>query len=140
MNKLMSAKNPYLLIGPGRWGSSDSWLGIPVTWEQISGAKSIIETTIEGLNADPSFGSHFFQNLTSLRIGYFTLEKKMYQKNIDWIWLKDQNHLYKSNLINVISLNEPLLIKLDGVKGEGIILKQKSNDNNTMNEEETSGI
>ena len=65
MNKLMSPKNPYLLIGPGRWGSSDPWLGIPVTWEQISGAKSIIEMSIEGLNADPSFGSHFFHNLNT---------------------------------------------------------------------------
>ena len=83
-NKKIGKKNPYLLIGPGRWGSSDPWLGIPVSWDQISNAKVIIELSIEGLEPDPSFGSHFFQNLTSLHLAYFTLNKKLTQTNINW--------------------------------------------------------
>ena len=74
-NNQLGKDNPYLLIGPGRWGSSDPWLGIPVSWNQINHAKIIIELGIEGLEPDPSFGSHFFQNLTSLHLAYFTLNK-----------------------------------------------------------------
>ena len=73
INKKMD--RPYLLIGPGRWGSADPWLGIPVTWNQISHAKVIVEYSHEKMNPDPSFGSHFFQNITSLHLSYFTLDK-----------------------------------------------------------------
>ena len=139
-NKKLGKKNPFLLIGPGRWGSLDPWLGIPVDWEQISNARAIIEIGIDSFSPEPSFGSHFFQNLTSLRIGYFTLDKKSYKDNIDWKWLKEQNYIYKSDLINVIKLSEPLLIKLDGVKGEGIILKNNEKNDSIMNEEDASGI
>ena len=100
-NKKLTKKNPYLLIGPGRWGTTDSWLGIPVNWEQISNAKAIVEIGIESLNPDPSFGSHFFQNITSLRIGYFTIEKKLQNTNIDWKWLDTQNKLYSSSSLNL---------------------------------------
>jgi hypothetical protein len=64
---------PYLLIGLGRWGSADPWLGIPVTWEQISGARVIVESGLKDIVVTPSQGSHFFQNLTSFRVGYFTV-------------------------------------------------------------------
>ncbi len=140
LNKKLGEKNPYLLLGPGRWGSSDPWLGIPVTWEQISNAKSIIEIGIDSLNPDPSFGSHFFQNLTSLRIGYFTINRNKYKKSIDWKWLKNQKHLHKSKYLNVIKLEEPLIIKIDGINGDGIILKPKKKKIEIMNEEESSGI
>ena len=117
----------------------DSWLGIPVNWEQISNAKTIVEIGIESLNPDPSFGSHFFQNITSLRIGYFTLEKKLQDKNIDWEWLKNQNHMHSSEYVNIIELEQPLTIKIDGIKGDGVIIKPII-DINSMDENESSGI
>ena len=138
-NNILGSENPYLLIGPGRWGSSDPWLGIPVNWEQITNAKSIIEIGIDKLNPDPSFGSHFFQNLTSLMISYFTLGYREYKKNIDWNWLKKQNHIKKSKYVNIVSLNEPLIIQVDGTKGNGLIFMQKE-ISETMNEDEASGI
>ena len=138
-NNILGSENPYLLVGPGRWGSSDPWLGIPVNWEQITNAKSIIEIGIDKLNPDPSFGSHFFQNLTSLMISYFTLGYREYRKNIDWNWLKKQNHIKKSKYVNIVSLNEPLIIQVDGTKGNGLIfINEKISE--TMNEDEASGI
>ncbi|MBI71927.1 MAG: hypothetical protein CMG61_00460 [Candidatus Marinimicrobia bacterium] len=138
-NNILGSENPYLLIGPGRWGSSDPWLGIPVNWEQITNAKSIIEIGIDKLNPDPSFGSHFFQNLTSLMISYFTLGYRDYKKNIDWNWLSKQNHIKKSKYVNIVSLNEPLIIQVDGTKGNGLIFMHKKLSE-TMNEDEASGI
>ena len=131
--------NPYLLLGPGRWGTTDSWLGIPVNWEQITNAKVIIETGIDALNPDPSFGSHFFQNITSLRIGYFTIEKKLQKKNIDWDWITKQKIIEKSEYVKVIKLQNPITVKIDGINGEGIILKNDKIAEN-MNEIESSGI
>ena len=81
INSKIKNKSNYLLIGPGRWGSTDPWLGIPVNWKQISKAKVIVEYATEDFNIDPSFGSHFFQNVISLRIGYFTIGKN-YQRSI----------------------------------------------------------
>ena len=70
---LVTEGRPYLLLGPGRWGSSDRWLGIPVRWDQISGARVIVETDLEDFRVTPSQGSHFFQNLTSFQVGYLTV-------------------------------------------------------------------
>jgi len=139
-NQNLGEKNPYLLIGPGRWGSSDPWLGIPVTWEQITNAKSIVEIGIDTLNPDPSFGSHFFQNLTSLRIGYFTINRNKYKTSIDWKWLKKQEHIYKSKYVNVVKLTTPVIIKIDGINGSGIILKTDQKKQEVMDENESSGI
>jgi len=139
VNKKLGSKSPYLLLGPGRWGTSDPWLGIPVNWEQISNAKSIIEIGIDSLNPDPSFGSHFFQNLTSLRIGYFTINRNQYKKDIDWSWLRKQKHTYKNDCVNIVELKKPIIIKIDGINGRGIILKD-ANQNNMMNEDDSSGI
>ena len=139
LNKELGTEKPYLLIGPGRWGSSDHWLGIPVNWEQIANAKAIIEIGIDTLNPDPSFGSHFFQNLTSLRIGYFTINRNKYKTSIDWKWLKKQNNIYQSEYVNLVELNKPLTIKIDGVNGNGIILKEEKKQEN-MDENESSGI
>ena len=138
-NKKLGSENPYLLLGPGRWGTTDSWLGIPVNWEQITNAKVIIETGIDALNPDPSFGSHFFQNITSLRIGYFTIEKKLQKKNIDWDWITKQKIIEKSEYVKVIKLQNPITVKIDGINGEGIILKNDKTAEN-MNEIESSGI
>jgi len=139
-NQNLGSDNPYLLIGPGRWGSSDPWLGIPINWEQITNAKSIVEIGIDSLNPDPSFGSHFFQNLTSLRIGYFTISRNKYRSSIDWKWLKKQNHTHKSKYVNVVELNDPIIIKIDGINGSGIILKTEQKKQDSMDENESSGI
>ena len=138
MNKSINSKNPYLLIGPGRWGSSDPWLGIPVTWEQISGAKSIIELTIPDLNADPSFGSHFFHNLTNLRIGYLTQKKN--NKTFDSKWLDTCKIKKETKYLKWISLKNPLMIQIDGSTGKAIILKKLIQKENSLDENESTGI
>jgi len=140
LNKRIGNKNQYVLIGPGRWGTADPWLGVPINWEHITNAKSIIEIGIDELNPDPSFGSHFFQNISNLRIGYFTLNKKYQKKFINWEWVKAQPIKYKTNYVNVISLKKPLYIKIDGIKGKGIILSNRDKKRDVMNEEDSSGI
>ena len=138
MNNLMGDKNPYLLIGPGRWGSSDPWLGIPVTWENISGARCIIEMNIKELNADPSFGSHFFHNLTNLRIGYLTQDKR--NKTLDLDWIDSCNVKEETNYLKWITLEKPLTIQIDGSSGQSIILKYPIEIDEIIDEDESSGI
>ena len=89
-NSQLSAKDkPYALIGVGRWGSNESWLGIPVTWDQISGARVIVEAGFRDFRVTPSQGSHFFQNLTAFQIGYFTVNPDAGEGFVDWEWLAD---------------------------------------------------
>ena len=141
INDKLGSKNKYLLIGPGRWGTSDRWLGIPVNWEQINYAKAIIEIGIDELDSDPSFGSHFFQNITNLKIGYFTIRKKYSNKNIDWRWLNKNKSIFESNYVKVISLEKSLVVKIDGINGNGIILKNEETVSiEPMNEEDSTGI
>ena len=140
LNKKLGPNKPYLLMGPGRWGTADPWLGIPVNWDDITNAKVIIEVGLDELNPDPSFGSHFFQNLTSLRIGYFTISKKFHKKYIDWDWLKTLKTYKKINYVKVVKLHNPLYIKLDGIEGEGVILKNNITNKNIMDEQDSSGI
>ena len=140
INSILTPKNPFLLVGPGRWGTADPWLGVPINWGDITNAKVIMEVGLDELNPDPSFGSHFFQNLTSLRIGYFTIVKKFHKKYIDWNWLKAQKSIKKLNFVKVVKLKKPLYIKLDGINGEGVILKKGLKQKNIMDEEESSGI
>ena len=138
LNSQMSLNHPYLLIGPGRWGSSDPWLGIPVSWEQISGAKSIIEMNIENLNTEPSFGSHFFHNITNLRVGYLTQDKN--NKSLDFEWLNSRNVKKETKHLKWISLEKELIIHIDGSNGKSIILKEPILEPEDLNEEESSGI
>ena len=112
----------YLLIGFGRWGSSDPWLGIPVDWSNISGAKVIVEATLENMNVDLSQGSHFFHNLTSFNVSYFSVPFTSKYK-IDWEWLLNCKHEEKSDLVSHIKLESPLIIKVDGKNGCGVIRK-----------------
>ena len=112
-----------MLIGVGRWGTLDPWLGIPVTWEQINGAKAIIESNFTDFEVSPSQGSHFFQNLTSFKIGYFTVDDFTQQGFIDWKWLQQQNIVEKKNFINHVRIDEPITIKINGHKNKGIIIK-----------------
>jgi CheY-like chemotaxis protein len=88
--ELAAEELPYILIGLGRWGSADPWLGIPVTWEQISGARVIVESGLKDIKVTPSQGSHFFQNLTSFRVGYFTVNPETGDGLLDWDWLDSQ--------------------------------------------------
>ncbi len=139
-NRQLGKDNPYLLIGPGRWGTADPWLGIPVNWKQISYARVIVEIGLEELNSDPSFGSHFFQNITSLRIGYFTIKKSNEYVNIDLDWLNAQPVKQSTKYIRWIELSDPLMVNIDGSTGEGTIMKPQIGPVDIMDETESTGI
>ena len=139
-NRQLGSENPYLLIGPGRWGTADPWLGIPVNWKQISNAQTIVELGIEELNPEPSFGSHFFQNVTSLRVGYFTLQHIDKGGELDTEWLNNQTIKQATKFIRWILLDNPLCIRIDGSTGEGVILKPQPKITDIMDEEESTGI
>ena len=116
-------KKNYLLMGFGRWGSSDPWLGIPVKWAQVSQAKSIVETTQPGMFIEMSQGTHFFHNITGSHVSYFSVE--YFDKiKIDWDWLNHQPVESETKFIKHVKLSTPLLIKVDGRQQRGIIQKQ----------------
>ena len=121
--ELLAAGRPYLLIGFGRWGSSDPWLGIPVDWGQICGAKVIVEATLPSMAVEPSQGSHFFQNLTSFMIGYFTVNSFKDEGFVDWKWLQEQKHVSEMNFTRHLHFEKPITIKMNGQQNKGIILK-----------------
>ena len=121
--KLRKTGRPYLLIGPGRWGSADQWLGIPVRWSQISGARSIVETELEDVTAEPSQGTHFFQNITSFGIGYFTVAARDPESFIDRDWLCGHPAETETEHVRHITLREPLEIVIDSRSGRGAVMK-----------------
>jgi hypothetical protein len=112
----------YLLIGPGRWGSADRWLGIPVSWSDISGVGAVIETESDKLVAEPSQGSHFFHNITTLGITYLTVSSAT-QGRLDWDWLHSMSPLNESDFVAHARLEKPLLLKADGRQSKCVILK-----------------
>lgn len=116
---------PYILIGPGRWGSSDSSLGIPVKWPQIAGARLIVETALPGYRIEPSQGTHFFQNLTSFGVGYFTIDTDSSKGLVANDYLDALPAVYESESLRVVEFPEPLTIAINGRKGRGIV---KRND------------
>lgn len=118
---LKAQKKHYVLIGPGRWGSSDPNLGIPVRWDQISNSKVIIESNYEGFSVDPSYGTHFFHNVTSIGIGYLTINNLSMQGAIDWKWFANQNPVEDLGYVELIRVPKPLDIRIDGSTGKGII-------------------
>jgi Pyruvate phosphate dikinase, AMP/ATP-binding domain len=119
---MVETESPYLLIGYGRWGTTDPWLGIPVDWEQISGARVIIESQLSGVNTDLSQGLHFFHHLCKLKILYFS-QKKNDPFPVDFDWLKQQNIINRGEYIRHVRLQTPLYIKVDGRKRKGVIYK-----------------
>jgi CheY-like chemotaxis protein len=121
--QLLAAGRPYLLVGVGRWGSRDSWLGIPVTWDQVCGATTIVETGLRDVPVTPSQGSHFFQNLTSFGVGYFTVDPTQDHGTLDWAWLEAQPAVSDESQVRHLELAAPLTIKIDGHRGRGVILK-----------------
>ena len=139
-NRKLGKENPYLLIGPGRWGTADPWLGIPVNWKQISNARFIIELGTKNLNPEPSFGSHFFQNVTSLRIGYFTVQSNNKKAYIDLDWLNKQDIKQSTKYLRWIHLKDPLEIYIDGSNGKGKIIKPNRAKIELMDEDESTGI
>ena len=122
-SKLLKSKTPYLLIGVGRWGSLDHWLGIPVTWDQIAGASTIVESGFKDFNITPSQGSHFFQNITSFKVGYFTVNSAEDSGFIDWDWLSNQKAYEEMEFTRHLKFNQPVIVKINGSKNKGIILK-----------------
>jgi len=119
---LASGRN-YILVGPGRWGSSDPWLGIPVKWPQISAARVIVESGLANYRIDPSQGTHFFQNLTSFGVGYFTINPYLKDGFYDIDWLDNQPAVFENDLIRHVRTNAPMIIKMDGKKSQGVIMK-----------------
>lgn len=120
---LLASASPYLLMGPGRWGTQDRWLGIPVRWGQISGVRVIIETALENFNIKPSQGTHFFQNMISRGIGYIDIPLRSDFCFIDCEWLEKQPVATKMKYVDHVHLPAPLHIKLNGRLGHAIILK-----------------
>ena len=118
---LADGKN-YVLVGPGRWGSSDSWLGVPVKWSHISAAKLIVETTLNNYSVDPSQGTHFFQNLTSFGVGYFTIDENkgmgFFRKEI----LDAMPAVEETPHVRHVRFSKPLHIMMDGMKQEGLVI------------------
>ncbi len=121
--KLVARHQPYLLIGVGRWGSLDPWLGIPVRWDQISGAKVIVEAGFKDMEVDPSQGSHFFHNIISFRISYFTVNSTTQNGFVDWEWLRSRPAEEDGRFVRHIRLAHPIVAKVDGHQNKGIILK-----------------
>jgi hypothetical protein len=118
--RLVKASRKYLLIGPGRWGSADRWLGIPVTWADISGVGAIVESASDKLSADPSQGSHFFHNITTMGINYITLSGGA-KGELDWNWLQAQPLVRQSDHVTHIRLPVNLVLKVDGRSAQCVI-------------------
>ena len=121
--RLKDEGRPYLLIGPGRWGTSERWLGVPVNWNQISRAKVIVESAYGDFAPDPSFGTHFFQNLTTFQVGYMTVNAAVGNGFLDWDWLDTLPVSNNTAFVRHVTLASPLEILIDGRAGAGLILK-----------------
>ncbi len=117
--KLMSTNTPYLLIGPGRWGSADPWLGIPIVWSDIAGVKVIIETPYHERIIEPSQGSHFFHDMVSSQVGYLITQKE--KGNIDWSWLNSLKILEETDDIKHVRTPHEIVIKINGKEGKAIV-------------------
>ena len=120
-------RRPYILIGPGRWGSSDPWLGVPVQWSQISAARIIVESSPKGYDVDPSQGAHFFHNMTALGIGYLTIPPgatraaPIHDSFMDWDWLDAQPAVRETAFLRHLHLSDPFYAVLDGRASEGTL-------------------
>lgn len=135
-DRFLHENKNYVLVGPGRWGSSDPWLGIPVKWPQISAARVIIESGLENYRIDPSQGTHFFQNLTSFGVGYFTISPFINDGYYDLSYLNKQTAIYENEYIRHIRFDQEMIIAIDGKRKKGCIFKdgvvfQSENGNGT---------
>ena len=123
-NAALTADNsPYLLIGVGRWGSNDPWLGIPVQWDEISGARAIVEAGFRDFRVTPSQGSHFFQNLTAFQVGYFTVNPDAGEGSVDWQWLGKQQAIEEQGCVRHLRFSAPLRVVMNSRTSQGMIFK-----------------
>ncbi len=123
-NASLNAENrPYLLIGVGRWGSNDPWLGIPVEWDEISGARAIVEAGFHDFRVTPSQGSHFFQNLTAFQVGYFTVNPDAGEGSVDWQWLANQPAVEERGCVRHLQFQQPMRVVMNSRTSQGMIYK-----------------
>jgi len=126
-NGVLNGENrPYLLIGVGRWGSNDPWLGIPVEWDEISGARVIIEAGFRDFRVTPSQGSHFFQNLTAFQIGYFTVNPDAGEGSVEWDWLSEQPSVAEDGCVRHLRFDAPLRVIMNSRTSQGVIFKPEA--------------
>ena len=121
--KFVEMGRHYILVGPGRWGSSDSWLGIPVKWPHISAARVIVEAGLANYRVDPSQGTHFFQNLTSFGVGYFTVNAYRNDGVYQQKFLNDLPAVEETQFLRRVHFKKPIVVKMDGRKKIGVVLK-----------------
>ena len=123
--KYLELGTNYVLVGPGRWGSSDPWLGIPVKWPHISAARVIVEVALKNYRVDPSQGTHFFQNLTSFGVGYFTVDENrgdgLFRKDV----LDQMPAVEETEHVRVVRFTDALKIMMDGKKSEGVVMRKQ---------------
>jgi pyruvate phosphate dikinase-like enzyme len=122
-DKMVKDGRKYILIGPGRWGTRDRWIGIPVKWHMISNAKVIVESSFDDFPLDASSGSHFFHNVTSMNVGYFTVQPELLVSSIDYKTLQNQELISEGEFFNHIRFKNPLSIMMDGKKRKFLILQ-----------------
>ncbi len=122
-SQLAGSRSPYLLIGPGRWGTQDRWLGVPVRWSQISGVAVLVETALEDFNVEPSQGTHFFHNIVSRGIGYINTTVNSDTSHIDWPWLQSLEANRSLEYVTHVKLPSPLTVKIDGRCGRAVVEK-----------------
>ena len=127
LNRRLNEENrPYLLIGVGRWGSTEPWLGIPVEWDEISGARVIVEAGFRDFRVTPSQGSHFFQNLTAFQIGYFTVNPDAGEGSVDWAWLTEQPAVEEHGCVRHLQFAEPIRVVMNSRSSQGVIFKPET--------------
>jgi hypothetical protein len=122
-DRLCGEDRPYLLIGVGRWGSADDFLGIPVAWHEIAGASVIVEAGFRDFKVTPSQGTHFFQNLVANNVGYFTVNPEVGEGTIDWDWLRSIDPVESTTFVRHLRFEEPAIVLMDGRRNAGMVLK-----------------
>ena len=125
-HRLSEENRPYLLIGVGRWGSNEPWLGIPVEWDEISGARAIVEAGFRDFRVTPSQGSHFFQNLTAFQVGYFTVNPDAGEGSVDWQWLAEQPAVEEQGCVRRLQFAEPIRVVMNSRTSQGVIFKPEA--------------
>lgn len=121
--RFIDSDRSYLLIGFGRWGTADPWLGIPVEWYQISCARIVVESNLDDFVVEPSQGSHFFHNLVSLKIGYLHIGGQTEKEFLSWEWIKKQRVFQKKEFVKHVRFKKSLTVKIDGRHSKGVLLK-----------------
>ena len=121
--RLHDSMRQYMLIGPGRWGTAERWLGIPVVWDGISAAKVIVEAAYGDFGPEASFGTHFFQNLTTFQVGYLTVNEMAAKGHLKWDWLQALPMARRTEHVVHAILPEPVDIRIDGRSGIGLVAR-----------------